>query len=722
MFPKNIVEGPATTDKATRPQGQAREKSVSSMLQDSILPPNSRTMFSRAANIIRETSELDGVVIFDASIAGVGGHRERPSFSPRQASTDDPPHSALSEFRHQNEQPSSHPDTSSDSSSTNHRKDREQRCQILGFSCAGSSSVAGDATDAGLESLTEHDLKKLLKSYSSGKIMNFGMSEAMTSSDDSTKEDDNGEGNLVRPKTSKRRESTKRLMDVLKRVAPGVRSLCFLPLWDYERSRWFVGCLFWTTQADRLLSSTLDLVYLKAFGNSVMTELSRLNAIALSKTKTTFAASISHELRSPLHGILGGIEFLQQSDNLDSFQKSMLHSTAICGKTLLDTLNHVMDYAKINEINGESNSRTQILKSNSVRISSRPMKNKRAKEVSNIATPFDLSVVTEEVIEAVFASQSYRVAHDRIDEDHSVKVMSMGTNTSNPTPPGAGDDARRKMVIIILDVPPMDNWMFSMPVGAWRRITMNLFGNALKYTDSGSIRVSLKQAKQDSHHRVDGETKVVLTVKDTGIGMSSDFLANHLYSPFTQENHFSSGVGLGLNIVRQILESVSGNIDLTSDLGHGTEVSVTLSLPGSDHATTKDEESVSNFDLVKKRLHGHTIALVDRAIKSSSNTSVSIERPKGISQLATTVAYTIRDWLDMDVTVTCDTSTLSNHDIVICTEPSFEILASIRQKRPEGGKVPVIIFLAMDAIEAAALRTDVRVTSKESVVEVVSQP
>lgn len=688
-----------------RPQGKARGQSASSILQDTILPANSRSMFSRAANIIRETSELDGVVIFDASIAGVGGRQERSP--PTKPKSDDERRGSVTGIK--NEHSNTAGDTSSeDSASSSRRKDRQQ-CQILGFSCAGTSSVAGDLASTGLQSLTEHDLKKLLKSYSKGKILNFGSSEAMTSSDESTREEGSAEENTIM-RQSRKKEGTKRLMDVIKRVAPGVRSICFLPLWDYDRSRWFVGCLFWTTQQDRLLSPTLDLVYLKAFGNSVMTELSRLNAIASNKTKTTFAASISHELRSPLHGILGGIEFLQQSENLDPFQKSMLHSTAICGKTLLDTLNHVMDYAKINEINGSPKSRTQVIKSNSVRITSRPARSKQVAQVANISTMFDLSQVTEEVIEAVFASQSYRVSHDGIDDDHASQLMDLGPITPNTT---VGDDASRKLVRIILDIPAMDSWMFSMPVGAWRRILMNLFGNALKYTDSGSIRVSLKQVRQERYHGID-ETKVVLTVKDTGVGMSPDFLANHLYTAFSQENHLSSGVGLGLNIVRQILESVSGNIDLTSDVGSGTEVSVTLSLPTLDKTPSNHEESETSLQVIRGRLAGRKVCLVDKAAETSQSGEYS--------SFATALASTIQDWLGLETRVTLDSSNLVSYDVIICTEPSFEFLASIRKQRPAGGKVPVVIFLAIDAIEGAALRTDVRVTSTESVVEVVSQP
>ena len=81
----------------------------------------------------------------------------------------------------------------------------------------------------------------------------------------------------------------------------------------------------------------------------------------------------------------------------------------------------------------------------------------------------------------------------------------------------------------------------------------------------------------------------------------------------------------------------------------------------------------------------------------------------------------IAEWLEMEVIQT--TEWLGHDvDIVFCTEPSFEYLKDIRARRPPNAKVPIIIFVAMDAIEASALCNDARILSKESVVEIITQP
>ena len=161
-------------------------------------------------------------------------------------------------------------------------------------------------------------------------------------------------------------------------MIPFAISVAFVPFWDYERSRWFAGCLCWSNSTHRLLSSAVDLNYFKIFSDSIMRELSRLDALALHQQKTTFVASISHELRSPLHGILGTLEFMKDT-SLDSFQTSMLNSLHSCGQTLLDTINQVMDYAKSNEAAKTVSSR-KLKNTNTLRLSSKPLKTRKVKQ------------------------------------------------------------------------------------------------------------------------------------------------------------------------------------------------------------------------------------------------------------------------------------------------------------------------------------------------------
>lgn len=90
----------------------------------------------------------------------------------------------------------------------------------------------------------------------------------------------------------------------------------------------------------RVFTNEQELSYLAAFSNSVMAEVARLDTKIADAAKADFISSISHELRSPLHGILGTTDLLKETQ-IDSQQSSQVQTIETCGKTLLDTINHV---------------------------------------------------------------------------------------------------------------------------------------------------------------------------------------------------------------------------------------------------------------------------------------------------------------------------------------------------------------------------------------------
>lgn len=104
-------------------------------------------------------------------------------------------------------------------------------------------------------------------------------------------------------------------------------------------------------------------------------------------------------------------------------------------------------------------------------------------------------------------------------------------------------------------------------------ILNNLLANAVQFTDAGdSITVSLKQVGLSN-------CNYIFTVEDTGIGMRKEFLPK-IYEPYSQENRFgsqaSSGGGLGMTFVKNMVSQNGGDIEIESEVGKGTRVVVTL--------------------------------------------------------------------------------------------------------------------------------------------------
>lgn len=95
--------------------------------------------------------------------------------------------------------------------------------------------------------------------------------------------------------------------------------------------------------------------------------------------------------------------------------------------------------------------------------------------------------------------------------------------------------------------------------------------------------------EQDRHKGV-----VTLKVQDSGIGISQDFLAKHIYTPFKQVDAHSAGTGLGLSIVKRIARDLRADLDIESELGEGTTVSLTFATVF-DHAGPAKSEDLDEL-------------------------------------------------------------------------------------------------------------------------------
>lgn len=414
----------------------SRKRSTIS-LQEIMLPSGSKSMFSRAANIMRESIDLCGCVIFDASVTTFGGainafHRRTAGESQTGDSIDPSGGTSGHASGNDDHSPPGQPwgfEPKSSSSEGDYLAERKM-CEVLGASHRDGGGTLDDDPDAYSAGLAESDLKRLLRRYPSGHIFNVSPSGDVSPSQGSDSPPEMAPSSKAidckddRITTTKMNSIAKTggMIERLLKVAPRARSIAILPLWDYQRDRWFAGCLCWTTEPNRVLYPDVDLIYLQAFGNSIMVELSRLDAITSDRAKTTFVASISHELRCPLHGILGGVQFLQDT-RLDAYQAGMLDSVAMCGKTLLDTIDHVLDFAKVNTFN-KLPTKALSKRMRDTGDSSPHPSDGLISEPESLTTDVDLAMLAEEVVEAVFAGQAHRGAFSRLEQtsDRSAAV------------------------------------------------------------------------------------------------------------------------------------------------------------------------------------------------------------------------------------------------------------------------------------------------------------
>ena len=115
-----------------------------------------------------------------------------------------------------------------------------------------------------------------------------------------------------------------------------------------------------------------------------------------------------------------------------------------------------------------------------------------------------------------------------------------------------------------------------------QQILFNLLGNAIKFTETGSVRLSLESA---------GDGMLRIKVADTGIGLT-DEQRNRLFQPFVQADSSTTrrfgGTGLGLSIVRRLAEAMQGRVEVLSAPGEGSAFIVTVQLDAAAPAIRVD--------------------------------------------------------------------------------------------------------------------------------------
>ncbi|EAT92190.2 hypothetical protein SNOG_00695 [Parastagonospora nodorum SN15] len=458
-----------------------RRRSVSD-LQDSLLPSTVKDLFARAAGIMRHSNDMSGVMFLDASYAASGSKDARPTSAGR-------------------------------------------RCKILGFATEEHNSLNGDVLPPDMIP-RESNFKWVLEQYPQGYYLQCDEldDESYAANNSAPEPLHEFTGTLQQGQGFKevdrdREQHTARV----KALIPNIKTALFLPLWDFDRGRWFAGCFCWSTKLERALDGRLDLPFLKTFGHSIMQEVARLDASATSQSKTTFLSSLSHELRTPLHGILGSA--------------------------------HLMHTFKCN-----------------------------------------VGFVTEEVVETMIVGETpYGVTIESHTDEESVGDQSTRVAI-----------ASKRSRFIILDITDYRALGFRLSASSYGRLVMNLVGNALKFTDNGYVHISVH-----SEDLSEKSGTVVVKVMDSGVGMRPRFLES-AFEAFRKENQHTAGTGVGLSVVKRILEDVGGRIDISSEPSRGTEVMLKLPLQRLTEEEGNDP-AINPLPIVMSGLEGRKVCILYEA-------------------------------------------------------------------------------------------------------------
>lgn len=225
-----------------------------------------------------------------------------------------------------------------------------------------------------------------------------------------------------------------------------------------------------------------------------------------SEFKSQFLANISHEVRTPLNGMLGFAQLLKRSP-LNEKQHEYLDLMLRSGDTLLSIINDVLDYSKIEADKLELH---------------------------------EQSMDIEQACADVLLINAARAEQKKID-----------------------------LMLVIEDGVPRSCLMDEL---RFKQILLNLVSNAVKFTETGCVVISVKRR---------GEHSLCIDVRDTGIGMEREVLAS-IFRPFVQADASTTkrfgGTGLGLSIAQRLSTIMGGRLQVESQVGVGTNFSILLPL------------------------------------------------------------------------------------------------------------------------------------------------
>ncbi len=377
---------------------------------------------------------------------------------------------------------------------------------------------------------------------------------------------------------------------------------------------------------------TETMVTRKKQEQSIMELLERVRQA--NSAKSEFLSHMSHDLRTPINGILGMLAILEKSQDDPERQRDCRKKIRVSAEHLLSLVNDVLQVSRLE--------------------SGRP---------AAVEEPFDLCAVLEECVTVLSPLAEERTVRLELETNGLRHTRAVG----NPL--------------------------------HFKQILMSVIDNALKYNrPNGSVSVRVEETAFR-----EGTASCRFVIEDTGIGIGEDFKA-HIFEPFTQEHQGArtdyTGAGLGMSIVKKLVDQMRGTVTVDSRLGRGSVVQIVLPVRVDEMQSGQAAEEARD---VQGGIAGMQVLLVE-------DNQINCEIVEYLLKDAGAEVATAKDGkaaveaFEASAPGTFDCILM---DLMMPVMSGYEAARVIRGlKRPDAGTVPIIALSANAFEEDVALAKD----------------
>jgi hypothetical protein len=235
------------------------------------------------------------------------------------------------------------------------------------------------------------------------------------------------------------------IKDALNESFEDSQQLLIMPLFDVIHDRTSAVCIGWLNDYSRVYSDRCDLPFVSAFCMSTMSEGLRLETQMLARVKSDFLGSISHEMKTPLHQILGNLELLLQTDCSDE-QSELLVNARFGSTQLLETIDKVLQYSSISS---ESDAKPDNVSETRTKVPQ--IIGPRSEHVAGSTISIDLVRMCEEVVEDTTKRmrllETIMTPSEEEEEDDRQDIKSVQ---------GPDDSEKHPFTIVVFDSSPIE--------------------------------------------------------------------------------------------------------------------------------------------------------------------------------------------------------------------------------------------------------------------------